>query len=153
MVFSSLLFIFRFMIIFYLIYYIAPIHLRNLILLIGSLIFYAWGEPRYLILILLSIFINFCLGKGIEKYWESKKKLACLMGAVLYNIGMLFLFKYAGFFIDMISVATGRQLPTLEMDLPLGISFYTFQILSYVIDVYKGSIQAETSIIRLGTYL
>ncbi|RKJ50827.1 MBOAT family protein [bacterium 1XD42-8] len=153
MVFSSLLFIFRFMIIFYLIYYIAPIHLRNLILLIGSLIFYAWGEPRYLILILLSIFINFCLGKGIEKYWESKKKLACLMGAVLYNIGMLFLFKYAGFFIDMISVATGKQLPTLEMDLPLGISFYTFQILSYVVDVYKGSIQAETSIIRLGTYL
>ena len=117
MVFSSLLFIFRFMIIFYLIYYIAPIHLRNLILLIGSLFFYTWGEPRYLILILLSIFINFCLGKGIEKYWESKKKkLACLIGAVFYNIGMLFLFKYAGFFIDIISLATGRQLPKLELD-------------------------------------
>ena len=155
MIFSSLLFLFRFIPIFFIIYYLAPAKIKNLVLLIGSIIFYAWGEPKFLILIVLSIVINYAAGLLID-YFDNKNKTlkkVSFITAIIYNLSMLFVFKYIDFFITNINKLTGLDLKLLELTLPLGISFYTFQIMSYVIDLYKGKITVERSFITLGTYL
>ena len=155
MIFSSLLFLFRFIPIFFIIYYLAPAKIKNLVLLIGSIIFYAWGEPKFLILIVLSIVINYAAGLLIDYFNNKNKTLkkVSFITAIIYNLSMLFVFKYIDFFITNINKLTGLDLKLLELTLPLGISFYTFQIMSYVIDLYKGKITVERSLITLGTYL
>ncbi len=164
MVFSSLEFIFRFLPIFLIFYYITPNQYKNAILLMGSICFYALGEPVYVILILLSVLINFVIGKRIDNCGSREKgKRVWLILALLYNVGMLVAFKYTGFFIENINqwihflgIRTGNGLallPEVNIILPLGISFYTFQITSYIIDVYTGKTEAEESLIRLGAYL
>lgn len=150
MIFSSLLFIFWFIPIFFGIYYLVPEKLKNTVLFVGSIIFYAWGEPTYLILIFVSILVNFIAGLLMEKV--TNKKLILIL-ALCFDFGMLMIFKYSGFFVQNINSCFSLNLPIPKLVLPLGISFYTFQIASYVIDLYRGKIEAEHNIITLGTYL
>ena len=150
MVFSSLLFLFWFIPIFFAVYYLSPAGLKNAVLFIGSIFFYAWGEPTYLILIFISILVNYLAGILMERL---KAKKAVLIAALVFDFGMLMVFKYSGFFIENINAATGAGIRVPSLTLPLGISFYTFQIASYVIDLYRGQIKAEHNIITLGTYL
>lgn len=159
MVFSSLLFIFVFLPVFLVLYYILPAKSRNFLLLTGSILFYSFGEPYYLFLILCSILVNFVIGLGIENFkGRSFEKKTLLILSLLYNFGFLLFFKYTNFFIENIN-ALLRILDihwrfyTLNLTLPLGISFYTFQIVSYVIDVYLGKTEADKSLVRLGAYL
>ena len=154
MVFSSLLFLFWFMPIFFILYYLAPEKLKNVVLFIGSIIFYAWGEPKYLILIGISIVVNYACGILINAF-EGKiiaRKLAFIF-ALLFDFGMLFVFKYTNFFIGNINAVTGAGIAEVDITLPLGISFYTFQIASYIIDLYRRKINVEKNILTLGTYL
>lgn len=154
MVFSSLLFLFQFMPVFFLLYYLIPTRFRNVFLLIASLFFYGWGEPRFLILILFSILINYILGRGIESCYERVyKRKALFFISILYNFGMLIFFKYMNFIIENINSIFQQNIELLDITLPLGISFYTFQIMSYVTDVYRKKTRAEHSIINLGAYL
>ena len=166
MVFSSLEFIFRFLPIFLMIYYLTPAQYRNITLFMGSVCFYALGEPVYVILILFSILINYLCGRKIGREWEvhNRKSKAWLVAALCYDFGMLILFKYSFFieensnrFLRLLGQISGRetvwQFPEIQLLLPLGISFYTFQIVSYVVDVYRGKVAAEKSLINLGTYL
>lgn len=150
MVFSSLLFLFWFIPIFYLIYYLAPAKCKNAVLLIGSIAFYGWGEPKYLILIFISIIVNYISGLLMEKL--SQKRLILIL-TLAYDFGALLIFKYTNFFIENINTVTGSNIKLVDITLPLGISFYTFQIASYIIDLYRGKIAAEKNIASLGTYL
>ncbi len=154
MVFSSLIFILRFMPVFFIIYYIVPAKWRNFVLFAGSVIFYAWGEPKYVILVLISVAVNFFIAKAIGRSGDrqGRKKLFLATG-IIYNAGLLLLFKYSAFVITNINEFCGTSVRVPELALPLGISFYTFQIMSYVIDVYRGTCEYETSILDLGTYL
>lgn len=155
MIFSSLLFLFRFIPIFFIIYYLSPAKIKNVVLLIGSIIFYAWGEPKFLILIIVSILVNYVAGLFIDLFnrKESNLKALFLAIAVIYDLLTLFIFKYIDFFITNINSLFGTKIGLAELTLPLGISFYTFQIMSYVIDLYKGKISVEKSPVILGTYL
>ena len=156
MVFSSLIFLFRFLPVFLLVYYIVPRPLKNLVLFIGSLIFYAWGEPKYTVLVLLSIIVNFYSTKFMAMYdrqYRIRERRICLALILLYDVGMLIFFKYTGFILTNVNMFAGTAIPIPKITLPLGISFYTFQIMSYVIDVYKGNIEVENSILNVGTYL
>ena len=154
MVFSSILFLFQFMPLFFLLYYLAPHRFRNVLLLIASLVFYGWGEPKYIVLILISILVNYITGCLLEHYegQEGKRKLLLIL-SIVYNLGMLGFFKYFDFFTGSINQLLSVNLPLVNVGLPLGISFYTFQIMSYTIDVYTGKAKAEHSIIDLGAYL
>lgn len=159
MLFSSLLFLFRFIPIFFLVYYILPVKWRNPFLFLASIIFYGWGEPRFLILIFTSISINYFCGRLIEYFDDDKvikhikKRKLVFLFSLAYNIGTLLLFKYTNFIILSINQVFHIDIGTADLSLPLGISFYTFQIMSYVIDVYKRDIKAEKSFINLGVYL
>ena len=155
MVFSSLLFLFWFLPIFFLIYYVCPAKWRNIVLFAGSIVFYGWGEPRFLILLLLSIGVNYATGLSIAHFLPDRMKMArmCLILGLTFDFGMLLFFKYINFFIENINRITGAGLSEISVTLPLGISFYTFQIASYVIDVYRGRVEKERSVLTLGTYL
>ena len=156
MIFSSLLFLFRFIPVFFLIYYICPNKAKNAVLFLGSIIFYAWGEPKFLILIFISILVNYLAGILISffnKRSAKTLKLIVFITAIIYDLAALFVFKYTDFFISNINKISGMNIKLLELTLPLGISFYTFQIMSYVIDLYKGKIDVEKSPLILGTYL
>lgn len=127
---------------------------KNIVLLIMSLIFYAWGEPVYIILMLLSIFYNYNAAIDIDSYIGSpKKKKAVFICAVIFNIFVLGFFKYYGFAVESINSLFSLSLPVRDIPLPVGISFYTFQILSYIIDVYRGDVKAQKSIIPFATYI
>ena len=161
MVFSSLEFLFVFIPAVFAIYYIVPPKFRNVVLLLGSIAFYVYGtieQPLYIVLFLLSSFVNWFIGLRIGKR-ERRSRLWLILG-LLYNFGWLFVFKYAGFFfrtaqtlLDRIWPLSGVNLPAVDLILPIGISFYTFQIVSYLIDVYRGTIKAERSLLHLATYL
>ena len=148
MVFSSLIFLFRFLPIALLLLFFTPRKYQNLLLFILSLIFYAWGEVRYIFIMFISVILDFTTSNSIEKHrdhpWIPK---IMLMTSVVGNLGMLFFFKYMGFIGSLFSL----DLPVLT--LPLGISFYTFQTMSYTIDVYRGKVQAETNIIDFGAFV
>ncbi len=140
--------------VFFTIYYLAPARFSNLVLFAGSIVFYAWGEPKYTILVLLSVLVNYFLAGRLARYPSgSLPRRLLFVLAVIYNVGMLGVFKYSGFAVANWNAITGSSLKIPEIGLPLGISFYTFQILSYVIDVYREEVEPETSIIDLGTYL
>ncbi|MCR4744827.1 MAG: MBOAT family protein [Lachnospiraceae bacterium] len=154
MVFSSLIFLFRFLPVFLLVYYLIPFKFKNLALFAGSLVFYGWGEPRYLVLVVLSIIINYVIARLMCSYEQGtlQRKLMFLL-AIFYDVGMLFVFKYLGFIMTSINDFTGANISVPTITLPLGISFYTFQIMSYVIDAYRGKCECENNILNLGTYL
>lgn len=154
MVFSSILFIFRFLPIALLLYFITPKKYRNTTLLIISLIFYSWGEAKYFFLMAASIFVDYFVSLGIEKNRENKKlSTFLLIVSMCFNLGMLGLFKYMNFFIDNINLVLGMSIKNVALTLPLGISFYTFQTMSYTIDVYKGKVEAEKNIINFGAFV
>lgn len=159
MVFSSIIFIFVFLPIFLALYYIIPAKFRNFLLFLGSLIFYSFGDPSYLFLILCSITVNFLFGRGMERFeGREMERTLLLILSLCYNLGLLLFFKYTNFFIENVNAALlllniRWRFFTLDLTLPLGISFYTFQITSYVIDVYLRKTKADTSFISLGAYL
>lgn len=152
MIFSSLLFLFWFMPVFFMIYYLVPMRAKNFVLLVGSMVFYGWGEPKYLILLVISILVNYLAGLLIHRFRGRADRIV-LICALVFDIGMLFFFKYINFFIENINAFTGSNIAEVNITLPLGISFYTFQIMSYVIDLYRGKVEVERSVINLGTYL
>lgn len=156
MVFSSLLFLFRFLPIVLIIYFIAPRKLRNAILFFSSLIFYAWGEPVYVVLMLFSTVVDFTHGMLVHKFKEKGQiryaKLA-VGSAMTINLLLLGFFKYSDFLIRNINSITGSTIPLLNLALPIGISFYTFQTMSYTIDIYRGDAKVQRNIISFGSYV
>ena len=166
MQFSSLEFIFRFLPLFFLCYIVMPERGRNLVLLMGSLVFYAVGEPVYILLMVASILVNYAAARGIaasrdgvcvpredrqrfcptERFW--------LIMALVIDLGALFLFKYFDFFAGNVNLLLHKDaLPMLQLTLPLGISFYTFQMISYVADLYMGNIQSPGTLLDFATYV
>jgi len=157
MVFSSLTFLFAFLPLVLICYFIIPnLTYRNLVLLVFSLAFYAWGEPKYIILMLISIVGNYVLALFIDFYnkkGKQKLKLLFFLLDVLLNLGFLGYFKYTDFMIGNINALFGSNIPLMKIALPIGISFYTFQIFSYVIDVFKGTVKVQKNPLTLGTYI
>lgn len=158
MVFSSLTFLLYFLPITLLLYFLFgfSITLQNLWLLIVSLIFYAWGEPAYIGILLVSITINYALGLLVGKFRDRNEKLAkwFVFFDILVNLGILFVFKYMGFFVGIINSVIGQDLiQTPELSMPIGISFFTFQALSYVVDVYRKDATAQTNPFYMGLYI
>ena len=154
LVFSSLSFLFWFLPIFLGVYFIAPKKVKNFILLIFSLIFYAWGEPIYICLMLFSTVFDYINGLLIERFGlNTKGSKVVLIIAMLGNLGLLGVFKYFDFFMGSLNNVFGLSLPFLNVALPIGISFYTFQTMSYTIDVYRGVVPAQHNIITFGSYV
>ncbi len=156
MVFSSLLFMFRFLPVVLVLYFAAPRKVRNLILFVFSLFFYAWGEPRYVFLMLFSITMDYTMGRLISKFKEQgklKKAKFALAFSVTVNLGILAFFKYADFIIGSINGGLGVSLPMPGVPLPIGISFFTFQTMSYTVDVYRGATKVQRNWINYGTYV
>ncbi len=149
MLFSSIPFMYYFLPIVLLLYFLAPKIAKNSVLLIASLVFYAWGEPAYVFLMAGSILMGYVFGLLIEKY---NSKL-CMIISVAISLGLLGYFKYANFFIENFNVATGLSISLLNIALPIGISFYTFQLVSYLIDVYRKDVPAQKNPITLATYI
>ncbi len=154
MVFSSTVFMFLFLPVVFLLSYILPgIRIKNVLLTIASLIFYAWGEPIYVLLMLFSVSINYLLALPAEKKnLTDKKRRGMVALTILFNIGLLALFKYAAFAVSTINML-GASLAVPEIPLPIGISFYTFQVMSYVIDVYRGEAPVQRSYGKLLMYV
>ena len=154
MIFSSLTFLVVFLPLVLFIYYISKDSYRNYILLVASLLFYSWGEPKFVIIMLVSIFFNYYFAILIEKFRNKKNfsKLILIL-SLIFNIGLLFFFKYFNFFIDNLNTLLSFNIPILKISLPIGISFYTFQILSYVVDVYKKEVKVQNNICYLGAYI
>ena len=154
MIFSSIPFLFFFFPLFILLYFTLPFKYKNHILLLFSLIFYAWGEPIYILLMIFSSIVDFINGKNIEKYKDdNKKKKIYLIISIIINISLLGFFKYADFFIKVINNILNLDIPLLKLGLPIGISFFTFQTMSYSIDVYRGDVKAEKDFLTFMTYV
>ena len=154
MIFSSIPFLFFFFPLFILLYFTLPFKYKNHILLLFSLIFYAWGEPIYILLMIFSSIVDFINGKNIEKYKDdNKKKKFYLIISIIINISLLGFFKYADFFIKVINSILYLDIPLLNLGLPIGISFFTFQTMSYSIDVYRGDVKAEKDFLTFMTYV
>ena len=153
MLFSSVTFLYYFLPAVMLCYFLAPWKLKNAILLLFSLAFYGWGEPKLLALMVFTIAMFFCCGLLIEKSTTPRGKKIWLTVSVVISVGLLGLFKYADFFIDSFNAVTGLSVPLLKLALPVGISFYTFQSLSYTIDVYRGNVPAQRNPISFGAYV
>ncbi|WP_434311483.1 MBOAT family O-acyltransferase [Hominifimenecus sp. rT4P-3] len=152
MLFSSISFLYYFLPLTIILYFLSPRYLKNVMLLLSSILFYAWGEPRYVFLMGGSILTSYGFGIGIEKYrGKGSGKVFCVL-AVILSLAALLYFKYADFFLINWNRATGQNIPLLHVALPIGISFYTFQIISYIIDVYRGE-AAQKNIIHLATYI
>ena len=150
MLFSSITFLFLFLPITMGLYYLVPWKLKNHVLLAASVIFYASGEPKYLILLLLSALVGWLHGLGFQKRPGSK---AILVSGIVWNLAFLLFFKYADFLIGTVNGILGTEIPLLHLALPIGISFYTFQNMSYVIDVYRGETQVQKNVASYATYL
>ena len=151
MLFSSIPFLFYFLPCVLLLYAISPKKFKNFTLLVCSLVFYAWGEPRLVLLMLITVLGGYILGLLTEKFNKHKKLFLTL--AVVLSLGFLGYFKYVDFFIENINLMTGLSIPLLNVALPIGISFYTFQLLSYNIDVYRGNVPAQRNFVDLATYI
>ncbi|MDD2392072.1 MAG: MBOAT family protein [Bacilli bacterium] len=154
MVFSSISFIFFFLVLVFLLYFLVPFKAKNIVLLIFSLIFYAWGEPIYIILMIFSSVVDFTVGRFIEKYFHDKnKKKLFLILSIVINLSLLGFFKYSDFLIETINSIFNISIPLLKLGLPIGISFYTFQTMSYSVDVYRGEVKAEHNFLAFMTYV
>ncbi|MFV0255565.1 MAG: MBOAT family O-acyltransferase [Erysipelotrichaceae bacterium] len=151
MVFSSLPFLFVFLPLTLIIYYLVAEKYKNIILLIASLIFYSWGEPIYIVLMIFSAVVDYNHGRLMEKYPLKKKWF--LISSLVVNLGLLIIFKYSGFILANINEVFNTSFNIATLALPIGISFYTFQTMSYSIDVYRGTIKAEKSLLNFLTYV
>lgn len=156
MVFSGIIFLFRFLPVFLAVYFLAPGRMKNFILFSGSLIFYAWGEPLYVFLMLFSAVSDYAHGIWIEKLKDGGRPGAAkllLTSSILINLLLLGFFKYAGLIMGMWNALSGMHLAYRQAALPIGISFYTFQTMSYTIDVYRGGVKAQKNFIAFGAYV
>ena len=153
MVFSSLTFLFLFLPAMLLVYYVTPWRGKNAVLFLGSLIFYAWGEPVYVVLMIFSTVLDYTCGRLVERYRGTPKQKIGLIISLCGNLGLLFFFKYADFLAGTINSLAGFSLPKHNLPLPIGISFYTFQTMSYTIDVYRGTAKVQRNIISFGAYV
>ena len=154
MVFSSNLFIFQFIPVVFLLLFLTPKKYQNLVLFLSSLFFYAWGEVRYIFIMFASVIVDYSCSNLIEKYRTNEFIMKLwLMASIVFNLGMLFVFKYSNFFIININQLFHLDLALVNLTLPLGISFYTFQTMSYTIDVYRQKVNAEKNIIDFGAYV
>lgn len=154
MVFSSLVFMFAYLPITLLAYYLVPRQGRNIFLFIVNLIFYGWGEPKLVLLMVFNIFFNYIGGWLVDKYRaDSKKKKLFLILTCVLDIGILAVFKYTGMITETLNMLPFLNIPELQISLPIGISFYTFQTMSYVIDVYRDDAPVSKNFINFGTYV
>ena len=153
MLFSSIPFIYYFLPIFLIVYFLVPKFLKNTVMLLGSLFFYAWGEPKYVVLMVITIAMGYVFGLLIEKLRGSVWAKVLLVASVGIDLALLGYFKYADFFISTVNSVAGSSIPLLRVALPIGISFYTFQILSYSVDVYRGDTRAQRNPIDLAAYI
>lgn len=156
MVFSSLLFLFRFLPAVLLAYYIVPEKWKNLVLFVSSLIFYAWGEPIYVVLILISTLVDYLAGRAVAHCrikGYRKRAVVALLCSVIINLSLLGFFKYGNFLLRIVHRLTGIGVPVLHLALPIGISFYTFQTMSYTIDIYRGDAAVQKNLISFGAYV
>ena len=153
MVFSSLTFLLLFLPCVLAVYFLVPKSAKNAILFLFSLLFYAWGEPIYVGLMIFSTVLDYCCGRAVEKYRGTPKAKIGLLVSVIVNLSLLCLFKYTDFFIGTVNSIFGSSIPLLNLPLPIGISFYTFQTMSYTIDVYRGDAKAQHNIISFGAYV
>ena len=150
MVFSSLVFIWLFLPVVLTLYFISQEKYRNLLLLVASLFFYAWGEPIYVFVMILSIITNYICGLKIGS--ANRKKLVLTIGVII-NLSLLGVFKYSGFVIENINTLTGLNIAIKPLSLPIGISFYTFQSISYLVDIYRGVCEPQKNIIKMGLFI
>lgn len=154
MVFSSTIFLCVYLPLVLLGYYICPKKGRNLFLLIVSLVFYAWGEPKYVFLMIFSILVNYIFGRLMDKHRENKKRMKLMLVlSVVIDIGLLSVFKYTDFIITNVNAIFGANFDLLNIALPIGISFYTFQAMSYTIDVYRDDVRVQKNLIDFGMYI
>ena len=153
MLFSSIPFLYYFLPAVLILYFLVPWKLKNTVLLLSSLIFYGWGEPKLLALMVFTIALFYFCGLAIDRAGEGCGRKLWLTVSVVISIALLGLFKYADFFIGNVNAITGLSLPLLRLALPVGISFYTFQCLSYTIDVYRGRVPAQKNPISFGAYV
>ena len=157
MVFSSLYFLYLFLPVCLLCYGLSPsLKIKNFTLTVFSLIFYAWGEPVYIILLLISVLMNYLFGLGIGGFQKHEKQGGAkfiMIVSLIFNIGLLGVFKYSGFIVENINLIPGVSLPVPQLTLPIGISFYTFQILSYIIDLYWEKIDVQKNPFHLLLYI
>ena len=148
MVFSSITFLFYFLPTVLTIYYILPNKYKNLVLLIASFLFYFFGEPKYILLMMFSIVSTYTFGRLIDKYQKTKYSKIFLILAITITIGLLVYFKYANFIIKNINLWLNNKLDFINIALPIGISFYTFQMVSYLVDVYSGKSKVQKNIFK-----
>lgn len=154
MVFSSIPFLFFFLPVFLACYYIVPFQAKNYVLLVFSLIFYAWGEPVYIILMMAASFVDYSNGRLMTRFGTTKgKRTMFLVISVCINLSMLLFFKYADFLIGIVNWITGLAIRPLGLGLPIGISFFTFQTMSYSIDLYRGQVKVEKNYAAYLTYV
>lgn len=154
MLFSSVTFLFVFLPVTMALYYIVPQKFRNVIMLIASLIFYAWGEPIYIVLMVLSILLNYICGLDIEDKRDDPRKMRrSLIFAAVVNLLLLGFFKYYGFLLDSLNAVLPVDIPYRDLPLPIGISFYTFQAMSYIVDVYRGEAKSQKNILYFALYI
>ena len=151
MIFSSITFLYYFLPVLLLVYFIVPNKYKNLVLFIASLVFYFYGEPIYIFLMLFTIFVTYICALLMDKSKENKKVF--LIISILISLALLGLFKYSDFFIENVNQIFKTNIALLNLALPIGISFYTFQLLSYIIDVYNGKVKVQTSFLKLATYV
>lgn len=153
MVFSSIVFLFRFLPLFFILYYLVPERMKNLLLFLGSLFFYAWGEPVYVLLMLFSTVTDYIHGRLLGRLRGKRGARYVLLSSVIVNLAVLCFFKYADFLIQTVNTLFSANLPLLELPLPIGISFYTFQTMSYTIDVYRGEAKVQKNLLDFGVYV
>ncbi|MDQ6421249.1 MBOAT family O-acyltransferase [Paenibacillus sp. LHD-117] len=154
MVFSSLLFLFLFLPVVLLLYYASPWRVKNLLLFLASLVFYAWGEPIYIALMLFSTLVDYFFGLILDRPGTSaRRRKLVLIASVIVNLGVLGFFKYADFLIANVNALLGTSIPATDLPLPIGISFYTFQSMSYIIDIYRGQAKAQRNWIDFATFV
>ena len=153
MVFSSVVFLFRFLPLFFILYYLLPGRMKNVLLFLGSLFFYAWGEPVYVVLMLFSTLVDYTHGRMLERFRGKRGAKCILFSSVLINLALLCFFKYADFLIQVVNTVWRSNIPLLNLPLPIGISFYTFHTMSYTIDVYRGEAKVQRNLLDFGVYV
>ena len=154
MIFSSLTFLFAYLPLTLAVYFLAPLRWRNLVLLLVSLFFYGWGEPVYIVIMLLSILIDYTHGLLVEKYRDNDKKARWFVGqSVVFNLLLLGFFKYWDFLAANLSLIPGISISQFGIPLPIGISFFTFQTMSYTIDVYRQDAPVQRNILDFGAFV
>ena len=153
MIFSSIFFLFVFLPVFLVLYYLVPQKLKNPVLLVGSLVFYAWGEPVYIVLMLFSVVFNYYMGLELERLARNRRRQkGNLVFSIAVNLFILCFFKYSGFLLDTVNGIFSISLPHPQLALPVGISFYTFKNLSYILDIYFGKTTAQHHFLTFSVY-